>query len=135
MRARGESGTRFRFAGSITRIGNCILINAINKTNRKTYHWKRQNISFATRATHSTKLLQRSRSALKSSSTLSGLATFVLICLFSGTRIPDRYGNRVGETGASCYRGRLLHGRFMQNYHIDGEIADSSYIRIHQGNH
>ena len=44
-----ESGTRFRFAGSITRIGNCILINAINKTNRKTYHWKRQNISFATR--------------------------------------------------------------------------------------
>ena len=41
----------------------------------------------------------------------------------------------VGETGASCYRGRLLQGRFMQNYHIDGEIADSSCIRIHQGNH
>ena len=39
--------------------------------------------------------LQRSRSALKSSSTLSGLATVVLIFLFSGTRIPDRYGNRV----------------------------------------
>ena len=39
------------------------------------------------------------------------------------------------ENGASCYRGRLLQGRFMQNYHIDGEIADSSYIRIHQGNH
>ena len=51
-----ESSTRFRFAGSITRIGNftlinCILINddAINKTDRKTYHWKRQNIPFATR--------------------------------------------------------------------------------------
>ena len=41
----------------------------------------------------------------------------------------------VGETGASCYRDRLLQGRFMQNYHIDGEIADSSCIRIHQGNH
>ena len=40
-----------------------------------------------------------------------------------------------GETGASYYRGRLLQGRFMQNYHIDGEIADSSCIRIHQGNH
>ena len=51
-----ESNTRFRFAGSITRIGNftlinCILINddAINKTDRKTYHWKRQNIPFAMR--------------------------------------------------------------------------------------
>ena len=41
----------------------------------------------------------------------------------------------VGETGASCYRGRLLQGRFMQNYHIDGGVADSSCIRIHQGNH
>ena len=41
----------------------------------------------------------------------------------------------IGETGASCYRGRLLQGRFLQNYHIDGEIADSSCIRIHQGNH
>ena len=40
-----------------------------------------------------------------------------------------------GETGASYYRGRLLQGRFMQTYHIDGEIADSSCIRIHQGNH
>ena len=36
-----------------------------------------------------------SPSVSKSSSTLSGLATFELICLFSGTRIPDRYGNRV----------------------------------------
>ena len=36
-----------------------------------------------------------SPSASNSSSTLSGLATFVLIFLFSGTRIPDRYGNRV----------------------------------------
>ena len=42
---------------------------------------------------------------------------------------------RVGETGARCYRGRLLQRRFMQKYHIDGEIADSSCIRIHQGNH
>ena len=41
----------------------------------------------------------------------------------------------VGETGASCYRGRLLQGRFMQNYHIDGEIVDSCCVRIHQGNH
>ena len=41
----------------------------------------------------------------------------------------------VGETGASCYRGRLLQGGFRQNYHIDGTIADSSCIRIHQGNH
>ena len=46
-----ESCTQFRFAGSITRIGNFILINydAIKKTDRKTYHWKQQNISFATR--------------------------------------------------------------------------------------
>ena len=41
----------------------------------------------------------------------------------------------IGETGASCYRGRLLQGRFMQNYRIDGDVADSSCIRIHQGNH
>ena len=41
----------------------------------------------------------------------------------------------IGETGASCYRGRLLQGRFMQNYQIDGENADSSCIRIHQGNY
>ena len=26
----------------------------------------------------------------------------------------------VGETGASCYGGRLLQGRFMQNYNTDG---------------
>ena len=46
-----ESCTRFRFAGSITRIGNVIIINydALNKTDRKTYHWKWQIISFATR--------------------------------------------------------------------------------------
>ena len=43
--------------------------------------------------------------------------------------------DNIGETGASCYRGRLLQGCFMQNYNIDGEIADSSCIRIHQGNH
>ncbi len=30
--------------------------------------------------------------------------------------------NRIGETGASCYRDRLLH--------IDGEIADCSSMRI-----
>ena len=41
----------------------------------------------------------------------------------------------IGETGASCYRGRLLQGHFMQNYYIDGEIADSSFIIIHKGNH
>ena len=41
----------------------------------------------------------------------------------------------VGETGASCYRGRLLQGRFMQKCHIDGEIAYSSCIRNHQVNH
>ena len=44
-------------------------------------------------------------------------------------------GNVVGETGASCYRGRLLQGRFIQKCHIDGDIADSSCIRIHQGNY
>ena len=41
----------------------------------------------------------------------------------------------VVETGASCYRGRLLQGHFMRNYYIDGEIADSSFILIHQRNH
>ena len=40
-----------------------------------------------------------------------------------------------GETGASCYRGRLLQGHFMQNYHIDAEIAYRSSILIHQRNH
>ena len=49
--------------------------------------------------------------------------------------LSDRMLGKVGETGASCYRGRLLQGRFMPNYHIDGEIADSGCIRIHQGNH
>ena len=44
--------------------------------------------------------------------------------------------HHVGETGASCYRGRLLlHGRFMQNYRIDGEITDTRSILIHQRNH
>ena len=38
----------------------------------------------------------------------------------------------VGETGASCYGGRLLQGRFMQNYNTDGKIANSSCIQIHQ---
>ena len=42
---------------------------------------------------------------------------------------------RVGETGASCYRGRLLQGRFMQNYNTDLEIAKCSCILIHQRNH
>ena len=41
----------------------------------------------------------------------------------------------IGETGASCYGGKLLQGHFMQNCHIDGEIADSSSIIIHQRNH
>ena len=56
-----------------------------------------------------------SPSASKSSSTLSGLATVVLICLFSGTRIPDRYGNRVPgsknirkRTGLICSAARLM---------------------------
>ena len=40
----------------------------------------------------------------------------------------------VGETVASCHRGRLLQGRFMQNDHIDGEIADSSPILSTKGN-
>ena len=35
----------------------------------------------------------------------------------------------LGETLASCYSGRLLQGHFMQNYYIDGEIADSSSIQ------
>ena len=41
----------------------------------------------------------------------------------------------LGETGASCYRGRLLQWDFMQNYHIDGETADSSSLLIHQSIH
>ena len=36
---------------------------------------------------------------------------------------------------ASCYRGRLLQGHCMQNYHINGEIAHGSSILIHQRNH
>ena len=43
--------------------------------------------------------------------------------------------SRVGETVASCYRGRLLQGRFMQNYNTDGEIANSSCIIIQQRKH
>ena len=50
-------------------------------------------------------------------------------CIFIFVRIG------IGETGASCYGGRLLQGHFMQNYYNDGEIADSSFILIHQGNH
>ena len=34
---------------------------------------------------------------------------------------------RVGETGASCYRGRLLQGHFMQNYYSDGEIVEQQF--------
>ena len=45
----------------------------------------------------------------------------------------ELFGKKKFATGASCYRGRLLQGRFMQNYHIDGEIADISCILIHQG--
>ena len=41
----------------------------------------------------------------------------------------------VGETGASCYGGRLLQGRYMQNYNTDGYNANSSCILIHQRNH
>ncbi len=46
-----------------------------------------------------------------------------------------KHWRTVGETGASCYRGRLLQGHFMQNYHIDAEIAYRSSILIHQRNH
>ena len=36
------------------------------------------------------------------------------------------------EVPGSCYRGRLLQQRHLvQNYHIDGEIADTSSILIH----
>ena len=67
---------------------------------------------------------------------------FVLLLLYfhhvcPWTRLVRKYTmqSNVGETGASCYRGRLLQGHFMQNYYIDGEIAGSSFILIHQGNH
>ena len=41
---------------------------------------------------------------------------------------------RCRETGASCYRGRLLQGRFMQNYYIDGEVADFTSSKVnHKG--
>ena len=42
-----------------------------------------------------------------------GLYVFACACLLAH-----------GETGASCYGGRLLQCHFMQNYHIDGEIAE-----------
>ena len=45
------------------------------------------------------------------------------------------FNSQLGETGARSYRGRLLQGHFMQNYYIDGEIADSISILIHQGNY
>ena len=61
-----------------------------------------------------------------------GLYIYVQVCVQSNTL---NTCTAVGETGASCYRGRLLQGRFMQNYRIDGEIADSSCILIHQRNH
>ena len=54
--------------------------------------------------------------------TVMNLGGVVLVC-------------EIGETGARSYRGRLLQGHFMQNYYIDGEIADSSSILIHQGNY
>ena len=46
-----------------------------------------------------------------------------------------KHWRSVGETEASCYRGGLLQNHVRQNYHIDGEIADSSPILIHQRNH
>ncbi len=49
-------------------------------------------------------------------------------------RVDAQLNNSRGDR-ASCYRGRLLQGHFMQNYYIDGEIADSSFILIHNGNH
>ena len=55
---------------------------------------------------------------------MSGINCQLIVCILV-----------VGETGASCYRGRLLRGHFMQNYQIDGEIADGNCIIIHQRNH
>ena len=56
-------------------------------------------------------------SASKSSSTLSGLATFVLIFLFSCTRIPDRYGNRVpGSKNIRKRTGRLASSTLSNCY-------------------
>ena len=97
-----ESSTRFRFTGSIN--PNRKLYDAINKTDRQEdlpLETAKRFVRFAL----PTKLsrcndnfgiaFEPSPSASKSRSTLSGLATFVLIFLVSGTRIPDRYGNRV----------------------------------------
>ena len=81
-----------------------------------------------------------------------GTTALVVGCVFAhsiATQVPrtmacacwNKQTNRptpapaVGETGASCYGGRLLQGHFMQNCYIDGEIADISFILIHQGNH
>ena len=61
----------------------------------------------------------------------------LIYCHQSDSYFIDKLGlcRTVGETGARSYRGRLLQGHFMQNYHIDGEIADSSSLLIHQGNY
>ena len=42
----------------------------------------------------------------------------------------DRERRRIGETGASCYRGRLLQGHFMQNYYIDAKSPNHRRTRI-----
>ena len=58
------------------------------------------------------------------------------VCSSSQQRkLENRYHAQVGETGASCYGGRLLQGHLMQSCITDGEIADSSSILIHQRNH
>ena len=63
--------------------------------------------------------------------------TYQFILPVISSNVPENiiYIKLAGETGTSCYRGRFLQGRFMQNNRIDGEIGDSSYIRLHQRNH
>ena len=114
-----ETSTRFRFAGSITRIGNFTLINFILINYDGDKQGRQEDLPLETakhfvRYALPTKLSRcndhgPSPSASKSSLTLSGLATFVLICLFSGTRIPDRYGNRVPGSKNIRKRAGLLY--------------------------
>ena len=36
----------------------------------------------------------------------------------------------IGETGASCYMGRLFQGHFMQNYYIDAKSPTAVFIPL-----
>ena len=56
---------------------------------------------------------------------VSGLANFVLIFLFSGTRIPDRYGNRV--PGSKNIRKRTGVAR---SHPVPGVVAGSGTMQI-----